>query len=140
MSHLYVTQEHEPGYPVNSTIGVYTSLLSALVNTVKAYESGILSEFDVSINTYVPDTEVTFVNTHRSINAVVVTDQNTGCDETAVELNVYLSKEIENTTEIINDLCKATGFLCRIFFIHCDPPSDQYSDIYTIVKDKQSKG
>lgn len=93
MSHLYVTQERALGCPVNSTIGVYTSILSALVNTVKAYESGILSEFDVSINTYIPDTEVRFVNVYRAINAVVVTDQNTDCDETSTVLNVYLSKE-----------------------------------------------
>ncbi len=136
MSHLYVTQERALGYPVNSTIGVYTSLLSALVNAVKAYESGILSEFDVSINTYIPDTEVRFVKTYRPINAVVVTDQNTVCDETSTVLNVYLSKEIENTTEIINDLCKATGFL----WAHSDLNPDQYSIIYTIIKDKQSKG
>ena len=136
MSHLYVTQEREFGCAVNSTIGVYTSLLSALINAVKAYEAGILSEFDVSINTYVPDTEVTFVNVYRAINTVVVTDQNTVCDETSTVLNVYLSKEIENTTEIINDLCKATGFL----WVHSDLNPDQYSIIYTIIKDKQSKG
>ena len=136
MSHLYVTQERDNGRSIDCAIGVYSSLLLALIYTVKAYESGLLYMFDVTINGYSLDTEVVDIDVYRATNLIAVNDENTVCNKNITVLNVYLSKETENATEIINDLCKATGFL----WAHSDFNPDQYSIIYTITKDKQNKG
>jgi hypothetical protein len=91
-----------------------------------------LGLFDVTINSYALDTEVDTIDVYRATTLITVTDKNTVCDKNITVLNVYFSEETENPTEIINDLCKATGFM----WTHSDLKPGKYSNIYTILKDK----